>query len=108
MEIICKELGLYKAGMTKDGGRYEVPELSMKSMKYALLAQPHIKAQRSRLEELIESRGHVMPRHARCWSALLNFIEVVFARSKRLTRAWNNHKQGSSAGGGAAGFDGDG
>jgi hypothetical protein len=26
-------------------------------MKYALLAQPHIKAQRSRLEELIESRG---------------------------------------------------
>jgi hypothetical protein len=63
-------------------------------MKYALLAQPHIKAQRSRLEELIESRGHVVLRHARYWPALLNFIEMVFARSKRLTRAWNwnNHQ----------------
>ena len=76
--------------MTKDGSRYKAPELPM---KYALLAQPHIKAQRSRLDELIESRGHVVLRqHARYWPALLNFIEMVFARSKRLTRAWNNHK----------------
>jgi hypothetical protein len=60
--------------MTKDGGKYKVPELPM---KYALLAQPHIKAHRSRLEELIESRGHVMLRHARYWPALLNFIEMV-------------------------------
>jgi hypothetical protein len=69
--------------------QYKVPELSM---KYALLAQPHIKAQRSRLEELIESRGRVVLRHARYWPALLNFIEMMFVRSKRLTRAWNNHK----------------
>jgi hypothetical protein len=30
MEIIFKELGLYKVGMAKDGGKYKVPELPMK------------------------------------------------------------------------------
>jgi hypothetical protein len=76
-------------------------------MEYALLAQPHIKAQRTRLEELIESRRHVMLSHAWYWPALLNFIEMMFARSTRLTRAWDNHKVAWLERG-SAGFDGDG
>ena len=69
--------------------RKRVDELSMVGW---FLKQPHIRAQKTQLQMQIEESGHYMIRHARFWAALFNFIEMMFGRSKLLTRGFCTHK----------------
>ncbi|CAM9575691.1 unnamed protein product, partial [Heterosigma akashiwo] len=56
MKYILQERGLYVKGMTKNGGKERVAELSMKE---AIGKWPEFQNQKSKLHEVVEARGHV-------------------------------------------------
>ncbi|CAM9935729.1 unnamed protein product, partial [Heterosigma akashiwo] len=56
MKYILQERGLYVEGMTKNGGKERVAELSMKE---AIGKWPEFQNQKSKLHEVVEARGHV-------------------------------------------------
>ena len=82
MKQILWERGLFKPGMTKDGGKVKDPTLSM---EYVLGNQPDFKAVPSSLQVLVErlgGRSLMLPKY----HCELNPIELMWGMSKFLVR----------------------
>ena len=87
MRQILWERGLFKVGMTKDGGKSKDPAMSM---QHVLSEQPDFKAVPSSLEILVKRLGGaslMLPKY----HCELNPIELVWGLSKHLVRERCNY-----------------
>ncbi|CAM9692979.1 unnamed protein product, partial [Heterosigma akashiwo] len=84
MKYIIQERGLYKVGMTKNGGKERVAELSMKEV---INSWPEFRNQKSKLHEVLEPRGHVCLFSPK-YHCELQAVERIWGKSKYYVRKY--------------------